>query len=84
MNLYPSLQLLADFLASLSIVLLLSLYYLLPDGRFVPRWTRVFALVLAAVILVDPFLSNRGPLAASASVRVVVLLVSGMAVGVFS
>ena len=81
-NLYPSLQLLADFLASISIVLLLLLFYLLPDGRFVPRWTRFFALVLASAILVDPFLSNRGPIAESASVRVVVLLVSGMAVGV--
>ncbi len=41
---YPSLHLLTTFLDDLGWLMLLLFFYLFPDGRFVPRWTRGVAL----------------------------------------
>jgi hypothetical protein len=41
---YPSLHILTSFLDDLGWLSLLLFFYLFPDGRFVPRWTRVVAL----------------------------------------
>jgi signal transduction histidine kinase len=52
--------LLVSFLGNTSIVLL---FYLLPDGRFVPRWTRVLAVVFVAFQVGEYFIANS-PLSA--------------------
>ncbi len=39
----------------------LLLFYLFPDGRFVPRWTRWLTIVVTAWVLAWPFLSALNP-----------------------
>lgn len=41
-----------------SLVLLL---FLFPDGRFVPRWTRLLAIILAAYLVISSFLTGGDP-----------------------
>ncbi len=48
----PTLRLLVDFLRALGHVCVLVFCYLVPDGRFVPRWTRPLAVVWAVLVLV--------------------------------
>jgi hypothetical protein len=57
------LRLLLDTLSSLMIVCFFLLFYLFPDGRFVPRWTRWIALVWIALQV--PVLLDSAQLAAS-------------------
>lgn len=42
---YPSLFVLTNILDALSYLSLLLFFYLFPDGRFIPRWTRVVVVV---------------------------------------
>ena len=61
-SLHPILARLSDLLHSLSFAFLFLFFYLFPDGRFVPRWTRWPALLLIAwatlvTFLPDSFLS---------------------------
>ena len=51
-QLHPTLRLVVDFLRALGHVFVLVFCYLVPDGRFVPRWTRQAAVVWALLILV--------------------------------
>jgi len=47
----PAWRLLADFVNYLGLVSSISLLYLFPDGRFVPRWTRPLAVLWAGLNL---------------------------------
>ena len=47
---YPSLQVLTTILTNLGYLSLLLFFYLFPDGRFIPRWTRI---VFLAYILLN-------------------------------
>ena len=48
---YPELRPVADVASGIGRASFVSLFYLFPDGRFVPRWTRLPVGVLAASIL---------------------------------
>jgi hypothetical protein len=86
LRLYPGLLLPSVVLVldSASLVLFILLLYLFPDGRFVPRWTRVLAIVFAGSTLIDPILSNRAPLDDRASVGMGILLLGSLIVGLFA
>ena len=61
---YPELRPVAGIASGIGRASFVSLFYLFPDGRFVPRWTRVPVGVLAASILVlhaVPGLANSLP-----------------------
>jgi hypothetical protein len=46
----PGLELLLVFLRNLGILLLVVLFFIFPDGRFVPRWARLAAILWAAYL----------------------------------
>ncbi len=57
---YPALSWLNGFLGSLSFMLVFVFFYLFPNGRFVPRWTRWAALLLVAyTVLASLFPGSR-------------------------
>ena len=53
---YPSFRWPLFLLDSLAGTLFLLLFYIFPDGRFVPRWTRVIAIAFAGGILINVLL----------------------------
>jgi hypothetical protein len=55
---YPGLSWLIDRLSSLGHIAMLVLFYIFPDGRFVPGWLRWVALLLAATLVIDPLLTG--------------------------
>lgn len=58
-RLHPGLEPIKDALYSWSFTSFFLLFYLFPDGRFVPRWTRWAAVVFVAdVVLADHFPSS--------------------------
>ena len=57
---YPNLAPLHDLLTPLGGLLLVLLFYLFPDGQWVPRWTRLLALLPVAAAAIDPILQNYG------------------------
>ena len=81
---YPHLKLLIDFLTSVSVVLVLMLFYIFPDGRFIPRWMRWFAAVLIAAVVLDPILNQGGTRAASATMFVILAFAVGAPMGLIS
>ncbi len=58
LNVLPNLYLLFNILGSMAMVSFVLLFFLFPDGRFVPRWTRILAALLVAYMLVAAFISN--------------------------
>jgi hypothetical protein len=52
---YPSLEVTNTFLTFLNTACLILVFYLFPDGRFVPRWSRWFALALIALTVPNFF-----------------------------
>lgn len=69
--------------ASIS-VLTVMLFFLFPDGRFMPRWTRWLVIALVAGFLLDLLLLNRGPLEPSYSTTAEILYLSCLVVGVLA
>jgi hypothetical protein len=55
---YPALTWLVDHLSSLGRIAMLVLFYIFPDGRFVPGWLRWVALLLAATLVIEPLLAG--------------------------
>ena len=83
---HPGLVLPLDLLAAVAIVLFVLLFYIFPDGRFVPAWTRVVAAILAVAAITDPLLPTRSQLVPSGQMSTLILIV-GMGcllVGVFA
>ena len=58
---HPALQLTSTVLTFLNTAFLILVFYLFPDGRFVPRWSRWFALVLIT-LTVPNFFFPHSPL----------------------
>ncbi|MFQ5859864.1 MAG: hypothetical protein ACE5LU_30075, partial [Anaerolineae bacterium] len=58
LEVYPDLRLPFNLLLSLAAVSFALLFYLFPDGRFVPSWTRFLAAIWAAYLLIGSFLSG--------------------------
>jgi hypothetical protein len=83
-RLYPSLRwplILVDYFSSLLFVLL---FYLFPDGRFVPRWTRMIVIALVGAALVDMLRYIRGPLTLSVSMGLNIFWLGCLIVGVLA
>ena len=81
---YPSLNLpflLLEFLASMLLVLL---FYLFPDGRFVPRWTRLIVIALPGGVLINLLLPIGGPLAQFVNAGLEILWLGSLLVGLFA
>ena len=74
-RLHPGLVLPLELLTAVAAVLFAILFYIFPDGRFVPTWTRVAAAILAGAALIDPFLPARSQMVPSGQVSILVLLV---------
>ena len=55
---YPSLQGLTNILDNLGYLSLLLFFFLFPDGRFMPRWTRVLVIVYVVLNLPGGFFPN--------------------------
>jgi hypothetical protein len=86
MKLYPTFQPGLNLLNALSGVPFVLLFYLFPDGRFVPRWTYWPAAALTITALADPLLQKTGSRITSgifSSVLLAVFLVC-LLVGVFA
>jgi hypothetical protein len=81
---YPHLQLLVDFLTSISVVLLLMLFYIFPDGRFAPRWMRWFAAAVLLAVVLDPLLNRGGTRAASTTMFVIFVFAVAAPMGLIS
>ena len=58
----PALELVIDFLGHLGLAAIAILFFVFPDGRFVPRWTRFFAIgvVLVALVSFTAFIVPQG------------------------
>ena len=81
---YPGLLwplLLLDGLVSLLFVLL---FYLFPDGRFVPRWTLLMAIALLGGVALDLLFLSRGQLVPSYSVLSEILWLVSLLVGAYA
>lgn len=81
---YPSLQFFNDTMTSVSVILVLLLFFIFPDGRIVPGWVRCVVAALLAGLLLDPILNRGGVRASSSTLFVIVLFVIGMPIGLFS
>jgi hypothetical protein len=81
---YPNLAwpifLLDASISSLTVML----FYLFPDGRFVPRWTRWLMIGLVAGFVVDLLLLNRGPLEPSYSTTAEIMYLGCLVVGILA
>ena len=62
--------------------LVMLLFFLFPDGRFVPRWTWLLTIIFVVAFLLDLLLRNRGQLEPSYSITGNLLMISFLAVGV--
>lgn len=58
---FPAWRLASDLLNSIGWGSGLLLFYLFPNGRFIPRWTRWLAITLVAWVLAWPFLPMLNP-----------------------
>ena len=61
MKQYPAFQPAFNLLNTFSGVPFVLLFYLFPDGRFVPRWTRWAAIALTIIALADPVFLRVSP-----------------------
>lgn len=80
----PELAPFFDTLSAIAIATLLLLIFLMPDGRFVPEWTRYAAVPLVLLALADPVLVIFLPRleVSPGSVASVPVLLSGIVAGV--
>jgi hypothetical protein len=85
-RLYPGLRPAHDILTSLATVTLVLLFYLFPNGRFVPGWTRFVSIILAGTALIDPILKAGGSRTPSGqiSILLVIVLLGCLVVGAFA
>lgn len=81
---YPAFHSFNDTLTSLSVMLVLLLFFIFPDGRIVPGWVRPVVAVLVAGLILEPILNQGGVRASSSSLLVILLLVIAMPIGLFS
>lgn len=80
-SVYPSLSwafFVGDFLSGLLYVLI---FYLFPDGRFVPRWTRVLVMAMIGGFLIDLVLPIGTPITPSYSTFMEIFWLVGLMVG---
>jgi len=85
-RLYPVLVPAFNFLTILSTMPFLLLCLLFPSGSFVPRWTRWFAVLILAPVILDPLIGSMGLTASSGqfSVISVVILLAILAIGIWA
>jgi hypothetical protein len=84
MRLHPNIQPYVDLLTALTLALFMLLFYLFPDGKFVPRWLGWAAAFLIGVLVLDPLVIQseaRGP---SATTLVLIAGMGGAAFGIVS
>jgi hypothetical protein len=77
---HPALSWLVDALGGLALFCFLTLFYLFPDGRFVPGWTRLMPLAVAAYVL-WVLSAGRYPAAASPLIPLTGVTLLGLSVG---
>ncbi|MBI3537807.1 MAG: hypothetical protein HY070_09650 [Chloroflexi bacterium] len=85
---YPNFSLLFDLMTILSTGALIVVFYLFPDGKFVPQWTRLMAVVVYAYMFLGSYFaggfnsmfSKEGPLRVGAYL----VLFSSLATGLFA
>ena len=80
----PALRPLNDAITSLSIILVLLVFYIFPDGRFVPGWVRWLVAGLVMGLTLDPLLNQGGVQASSSTLLAIILFLIGACVGLFS
>lgn len=84
-NTLPVVQLLVGLVTYIGLVTGLSLLYLFPDGRFIPRWTRLMVIAWAGLLFFAIFLPNSAlSLAAWPIPLQLLVLVVWSAVGLFA
>lgn len=81
---YPGFEFFNEALTSMSVILVLLLFFIFPDGRIVPGWVRWVVGALVVGLIVEPVLNRGGARASSSSLLVIVLFVIGMPIGLFS
>lgn len=81
---YPALEPLVGFLVSISVVLVLILFYIFPDGQFAPKWMRWIAGAQMAAILLDPLVIQSSVQASSTSLFIVLIFSVGVPLGIVS
>lgn len=79
---FPALQRPGEILTSASVVLLLLMIFLFPDGRFAPRWAIWPALLAIGAVVIDTILPLSVRQAQSASMLVIVAALVGVTFGV--
>ncbi len=82
-RLYPALQGPIELLVLLSVIVLLLLFYLFPNGRLVPRWTPMFMAVMAAAAVLALVIPGSRPIGSGVfneTFWVIVLLSMGVGV----
>jgi hypothetical protein len=79
---HPEVSRLSDLLTLASIVLFILLFFIFPDGRFAPRWTRYLALTVCTVVVADIVLELTDVQAASASLLAVAVAMVSAVVGI--
>lgn len=85
-NLHPGLRTPHDILNSLAVLPIVLLFYLFPNGRFVPGWTRFVAIILTGAAMLDPILKASGSQVSSGEISILlaVMFLGCLAVGVFA
>jgi hypothetical protein len=82
-TLHPALSALNDFLLTpVAVTLLMLLFFLFPDGHFVPRWTRLVAVVLAAATFLEPLLPLQSQATASGTVFLILVVITSLVLGI--
>ncbi len=81
---YPSLRWPLFLLDGIAGMLFMLLFYLFPDGRFVPRWTRLIAIAFAGGTLLDVLILSSGPVTPSFTLVSNILWLGSLLVGVMA
>jgi hypothetical protein len=73
----PELLLIQNFVSALTVIPLILMLFVFPDGRFIPRWSRIIAFIMSVLVVIDPVIVAAGfsiPSGQFSTVLVVALL----------
>jgi hypothetical protein len=73
-----------QFLTAISVVLMLTLFYIFPDGQFRPNWMRWSAASIFGLIILDVLVLETEAQASSTSLFIILLFITGVILGVYS
>lgn len=71
----PDLVQIQNLVSSITIIPFTVLLFVFPDGRFVPRWTSIFAIIISIIAVFDTVFSNLGFVITSGQFSLILVLI---------